>query len=102
MIRKDDRTTEQVKTHRWAVVARDRFLSGWGSAAGGFSRCAWAVPDGEDWLNDVERWVRAREDMQYVNVVNLDTYRPPRGTAHFHVYVVTATHPALPVGVREG
>lgn len=98
MTTKDDRTTEQRKTHNWAVIARDRFMSGWGGATGGYSRCAWAVPtemvhDGR--FDRVEQWVRNRSEMQYVNVVKLDTYRPPRGTAHFHVYVVDDQHPAL-------
>lgn len=95
MIRVDDRTKEQRKTHVWAVVARDRFMSGWGGAAGGSSRCAWAVPSDDSVnIDRVERWVRSRSEMQYVNVVKLTTYRPPRGTAHFHVYVVDADHPA--------
>lgn len=94
MIRQDDRTPEQRVTHRWGVVARDRFMSGWGGAAGGASRCAWAVGDGLD-LNAVERWVLARSEMRYVNVVDLNRYRPPCGTAHFHVYVVNDGHPAL-------
>lgn len=94
MTRVDDRTAEQRKTHRWGVVAKDKFLSGWGGAKGGASRCAWAVGPGLD-LDTVERWVRSRGEMRYVNVVDLTTYRPPCGTAHFHVYVVNADHPAL-------
>lgn len=106
MIREDDRTPEQHITHRWAVVARDRFMSGWGWAAGGASRCAWAVPlepnGGTRALDDVLTWVRNRKEMRYVNVVNLDTYRPPRGTAHFHIYAVDpATHPAVSPDTRE-
>jgi hypothetical protein len=97
MERKDDRTIEQRRTHRWAVVARDKFMSGWGGAKGGASRCAvpatWAV-DGS--IDDVERWVRSRSEMIHVNVVDLATYRPPAGTAHFHIYVVTDSHPAAP------
>lgn len=98
MERVDDRTAEQRKTHLWAVVAHDKFMSGWGGARGGSSRCAWAVPvefvhDGK--LNRLENWVRNRSEMRYVNVVKLDTYRPPRGTAHFHVYVADADHPGV-------
>ncbi len=98
MIRVDDRTSEQRKTHTWAIVARDKFLSGWGQAANGVSRCAWAVPDamvGDGRMDRLERWVRGRGDMRYVNVVKLDSYRPPAGTAHFHVYVVGDGHPGL-------
>lgn len=86
MIRKDDRTAEQRATHRLGVVARDRFMSGWGQASGGYSRCAWACPPDGD-INKLERYVRGRSEMRYVNVVDLTTYRPPRGTAHFHIYV---------------
>jgi len=95
----DDRTPQQANTHRWAVVARDKFMSGWGGATGGASRCAWAVPN--DWLHDgsieaVERWVRSRSEMVHVNVMDLSKYRCPRGTAHFHIYVVNDQHPAAP------
>lgn len=93
MTRQDDRTDTQKATHRWAVVARDKFMSGWGGAEGGASRCAWAVhPDVN--IDRVERWVRSRREMRYVNVVDLATYRPPRGTAHFHVYVANPDHVA--------
>lgn len=92
-IRQDDRTLEQRVTHRWGVVARDTFMSGWGGASGGVSRCAWAChPDVN--LTRVEDWVRRRSEMRYVNVVDLNTYRPPRGTAHFHIYVCDPGHPA--------
>lgn len=94
MTRKDDRTPEQCVTHQWAVVGLDRCLSGWGGAARGASRAAWAVNPATVNLDRVERWVRSRGDMRYVNVVDLTTYRPPRGTAHFHVYVVEPDHPA--------
>jgi hypothetical protein len=95
---KDRRTHEQRQTHKWAVVARDTFMSGWGSAHNGASRCAWAVPD--EFIHDgkidrLESWARNRKEMKYVNVVNLDTYRPPSGTAHFSIYVADATHPAF-------
>lgn len=94
MVRKDDRTPKQFSTHQWAVVARDTMLSGWGDAQGGTSRCAWAVPLLTVNLDRVENWVRSRSEMKNVNIVNLNTYRPPTGTAHFHIYVITPTHPA--------
>lgn len=93
MVIQDDRTPEQQTTHVIAVVGRDSFLSGWGSAAGGYSRAAWACSPDVD-VAHVERWVRSRSDMQYVNVVDLRTYQPPRGTVHFHVYVCNLGHPA--------
>lgn len=94
MTTKDDRTDEQKKTHWRGVVARDKFMSGWGGAAGGASRCAWACESDTDW-EKVEEWVRSRSEMKYVNAVDLRTYRPPSGTAHFHIYTVTKEHRAL-------
>ena len=98
MIRKDDRTPTQRITHRFAVVARDKFMSGWGEAKNGASRCAWAVPDEmvhDGRIDRLERWVAGRNEMVYVNVIWLDTYKPPRGTAHFHIYVVDDNHPGV-------
>lgn len=86
MIKRDDRTPEQQRTHTLAVVARDKFLSGWGDAANGASRCAWALEPGGN-IRKLERWVKGRSEMRYVTVISLRTYRPPRGTAHFHIYV---------------
>jgi len=94
MVRKDDRTPEQRATHRWAVVGRDTFMSGWGEARGGYSRAAWAAPEDANFTR-LEDWVRRRGDMQYVTVVDLRTYRPRRGTAHFHIYVAGPDHPAF-------
>lgn len=92
MIIQDDRTPEQKKSHNYGVIAKDKFMSGWGGATGGASRCAWAcAPDVN--IDRVERWVRSRKEMQYVSVVDLSTYRPPRGTAHFHIYVAGPDHP---------
>ena len=93
MEKNDERTPEQRQTHRWGVVARDKFMSGWGRAANGYSRCAWACHPDVD-IHHVEQWVRSRNEMRYVNVVDLNTYRPPRGTAHFHIYVCNPGHPA--------
>lgn len=90
----DDRTPAQTLTHRTAVVARDSFLSGWGGATGGASRCAWAC----ETLTDARRlfaWVKSRPEMKFARIVHLPKYRAPRGTAHFHIYTVTPSHPAL-------
>lgn len=93
MITKDDRTEDQKQTHVKAIVARDKFMSGWGGARGGASRCAWACAP-EVNMERVFNWVRSRSEMRYVNLVNLRSYRPPRGTAHFHIYVCNQDHPA--------
>ena len=94
MKKKDGRTEAQQKTHWLGVVGRDSFLSGWGKAKGGYSRACWACNPEEVNIDRVEKWVRSRSDMKYVNVVDLRTYRPPRGTSHFHIYVVYKKHPA--------
>lgn len=91
---KDDRTAEQKTTNVWAVVAKDKFMSGWGAASKGASRCAWAYESLED-AERGEKWVANRSEMIYVSVVNLDTYRAPKGTAHFHIYVAGKNHPSL-------
>ncbi len=91
---KDDRNEDQKKTHVLAVVARDKFMSGWGGASGGASRCAWAFDPALVNSDRVFNWVKARSEMLYVNVVDLRTYRPPSGTAHFHIYVCNPDHVA--------
>lgn len=91
MTKVDDRTPEQKKTHRWGVVAKDKFMSGWGGARGGASRCAWACGPDVD-IDRMFNWVSKRSEMRYVNIVDLSTYRAPRGTAHFHIYVANADH----------
>lgn len=92
---KDDRTPEQKLTHRWAIVAKDRGMSGWGGGTGGVSRCAWAChPDVNS--DRVWNWVNSRKDMSRSNLVDLNTYRAPKGTSHFHVYVCGPDH----VGAR--
>ena len=93
MIRKDDRTPEQCATHVWGVVGRDKFMSGWGGARGGYSRAAWAcAPDAD--MCELEKWVEGRSEMIYVNKIDLRTYRAPRGTKHFHIYVCNRDHPS--------
>jgi hypothetical protein len=94
-VTKDDRTPEQKQTHVLAIVARDKFLSGWGGARGGTSRCAWAChPDVNP--DRLFNWVKSRSEMQRVALVDLRTYRPPAGTAAFHIYVCNPEH----VGAR--
>ncbi len=88
--RKDDRTQDEMKSHNVLITATDRFLSGWGEATGGLSKCAWACKpeDGQA----VYRWVKSRTDMKYVNLTYNKWY--PRA-AHVHIYVVNDNHPAL-------
>jgi len=88
MIKQDDRTQEQKKTHRYGVVAHDKFMSGWGGASGGTSRAAWAVDESKVNIDRVYNWVKSRSEMKYVNIVDLNNYHAPRGTAHLHIYVV--------------
>lgn len=91
----DDRTPEQAKTYHWGVVARDRFMSGWGGARGGYSRCAWACPSFEA-AEQFFKWVENRKEMSCVRVVDLRTYRAPRSTAHFYIYVAEPGHTGYP------
>ena len=84
-IRKDDRTAEQRKSHIWLVTATDKFLSGWGMAANGLSKCAWACSSYAE-AERVFSWVKDRGDMKYVNITNRPWY--PHA-AHVHIYVNT-------------
>ena len=88
--RVDDRTSEERKTHFWLVTATDRFMSGWGGAAGGASKCAWACKP--EHVDRVFAWVSGRKEMKYVNCTDRPWY--PKA-AHVHIYVVHDTHPAL-------
>ena len=96
MTRIDDRTPEQHKTHNWLITATDRFMSGWGGARGGASKCAWACTP--EHASHVLDWVRSRGEMKYVNSTNGRWY--PRA-AHVHIYVVDDEHPALEAFYRE-
>lgn len=91
MIKVDDRTNDQKQTHRWGVVACDKFMSGWGGATGGTSRCAWAC-ETHNLAERMLQWVKGRSEMRYVRIVHLQRYRVPRGTAHFHIYVADENH----------
>lgn len=41
------------------------------------------------------QWSDGTRTHEHVLIHDLDAYRPPRGTAHFHIYLVTPIHPAL-------
>lgn len=90
-MREDNRTPEQKKTHTVLITATDRFLSGWGLAKNGTSKCAWACRPEQDWRK-VYDWVKSRSDMKYVNVQFGKWY--PKA-AHTHIYVVDDNHPSL-------
>ncbi len=84
MIYVDDRTPDQKRTHTIIVLMTDRFMSGWGQAAGGPSYAGWACrPEQAD---AIEQCIRARSDARRVRVVR-GNYRPPSGAGHCHVYV---------------
>jgi hypothetical protein len=82
-MRQDDRTPEQKKTHQWLVTATDRFLSGWGLAKGGLSKCAFACRDYNEAM-DAYKWITKRGDMKYVNI-NTGKWYPK--AKHVHIYV---------------
>ena len=93
MIYQDDRTPEQRKTYTLAVVATDRFMSGWGPCRNGKSKCGWAFDPSKVNSDRVFNWVKARSEMRFVNLVDPRTYRP-KNAAHFHLYVADENHPA--------
>ena len=87
----DDRSAEERKTHTVLITATDKFLSGWGCAKGGLSKCAWACkPEHEA---KVLAWVKARSDMKYVNV-SYGRWQP-KNYRHCHIYTVNENHPSL-------
>ena len=92
MKRIDDRTTEQKETHTVLITATDKFMSGWGDASGGKSKCAWACTKDQDWRKVLD-WVEGRDEMKYVNVNFSGKWYPQ--AAHVHIYVVDDNHPAL-------
>lgn len=80
----DDRTSEEKEKTRGFVVATDRFLSGWGEAAG---RSLVAVPfsDADDCAR-VETRLRLRDEMLRVRIVG-PAYRPHLHPGdHLHIY----------------
>lgn len=86
----DRRTEEQKKTHPVLIVARDKFMSGWGLAKGGKSYAAWACRPQDE--RDTFIWVSNRKEMRNVRI----THTLPRIKAgdHLSVYVVDLHHPA--------
>jgi hypothetical protein len=91
MIRQDDRTAEQKKTHTVLITATDRFMSGWGACKDGISKCAWACKP--EHAEAVYQWVNARKEMKYVNIVCGAWY--PKNAKHVHIYLVHDEHMAL-------
>lgn len=87
----DDRTPEQLTTHTELIVARDKFLGGWGRAKTGKSICAWACKP--EHTREVLEWVSKRSDMTNVRLC-ASNYKP-KGPGHFQIYVVTENHPSL-------
>lgn len=92
----DDRIEKEAQvSHRYVVLGRDRFMSGWGLARGGYSWCGWACRPEDN--QQVQEWVRKRGDIQYVRVVvhSGGRFPVPRSAAHFHIYHVHDGHNAL-------
>jgi hypothetical protein len=80
----DDRTPEQKVSHPHLIIGTDRFMSGWGAAAGGASYAAWACTESE--RNDCYWRIAKRGDMTRVRET-YGSYRPGRNCAHLHIYV---------------
>lgn len=91
---RDDRNATEHLSHNWLVIARDRFMSGWGGAVGGASIAVWAcatLPEAEA----CEQWVRNRGEMRNVRLVRESKRTISRiRAAHIHVYVVHEGHPS--------
>ena len=92
MIRIDDRTKKQKKTHTWLIIGTDSFLSGWGEAQGGASYAAWACKP--EHRSQVLDWVSNRSDMRRVRETT-EPYYPHKCCVHLHIYVVDDKHRAL-------
>lgn len=82
-IRNDRRTDAQKKSHRWLVTATDRFMSGWGCASAGASKCAWACETRARAL-ELSEELRRRRELKYIHVTDRPWY--PRA-AHVSIYV---------------
>lgn len=84
MVVNDRRTKEERRTHYWAWVATDKFMSGRGLAAKGASYAAWAF-DAQTDSRSVHDWLADRHDLRRLRLVDLRTYRPK--CAHFSIYL---------------
>ena len=93
MTYKDDRTPDQIESHHILITATDKFMSGWGGASGGTSKCAWACKDHKQ-ADKIYDWVKSRSEMKYVNIHYRNEWKP-RNYASVHIYVVDENHPAL-------
>jgi hypothetical protein len=85
----------------YAVVARDKFMSGWGQAEGRSSYAAWLCRENQ--LPYVRQWVESRPEMTHVDVLIRDAAasRAKRSRNHWSFYVVEGRHPSLPTWMRE-
>ena len=81
---KDDRTEEQKKTHKMAVVGTDVYMSGWGLAENGTSFAGWAFEDGQ--YSEVLAMINGRSEMKRVRLVSLEDYKPTAKHTHIYVY----------------
>jgi hypothetical protein len=88
-----DRRNTSEEMSRQLVVAYDSFMSWWGEAEHGRSACAWSCEDHH--LASVARWVESRDEMSDVRVVDSEYVPDESITAHFSIYVVKDSHPAL-------
>jgi hypothetical protein len=89
----DKRTEEQKLTHLNAIVVRDTYLSKWGAAKGGASRCAFAYSPDIDKAK-LWDWLASRDEMKNLKHVELANYSPPSATAAFTIYAVLPSHPS--------
>lgn len=99
----DDRTAAEAETQTVMVLGLDKFMSGWGGAAGGNSYAAWACT--REQASYVLDWVERRGDITRARIVNAPKLgngpRMSASAAHVHIYATSDTHPALRDWVRH-
>ena len=75
------------------IAATNKFMSGWGKAAGGNSYVVYCCEDKD--YSKVMTWMQNRNDFIRVRQV-MPNYKPnPSCCSHIHYYVVKDGHPAL-------
>jgi hypothetical protein len=99
------------RRERFAVVARDAYMSGWGEAEGGASWAALACKSSDD-AEKVARWLESREEMKDIQTVESMTSRDLEmcivtlvssgwmDPKHLAIYNVGRRHRALKAGAK--
>jgi len=89
----DRRNEAEKQSHKVYVVARDKFLSGWGMAQGGTSYIAWACADDEV-AQCVEKKIVFKPEMKNVRITR--TLPRLKGSDHLMIWPVSYGHVFYP------